>query len=160
MTNRPIVALVGIHGHGSWHLRRLDALDRAGRIRLAALCDRRRPTAEELAEIGTTPTCFTDHRAMLDAVAPDVAVIATPPHTHLAIASDAVLAGSDVLLEKPPVTSPAEHQALAELLAGAGRACQVGFQHLGSARSPTSPWRGTGSVPTTTTSGPPGPAGG
>jgi predicted dehydrogenase len=121
----PRVALIGAAGHGATHLRRLTALDRAGRVRLAGVCDIR--------PIKTTAPLFTDHRALLDAVRPDLAVICTPPHTHLPIAVDAATAGADLLVEKPPVLSLAEHARLAELLAGTGRVCQVGFQALGSA---------------------------
>jgi predicted dehydrogenase len=60
-------------------------------------------------------------------------VVCTPPHTHLPIALDCLAAGADVLLEKPPVLCIAEHRELAAALAATGRACQVGFQALGSA---------------------------
>ena len=72
------------------------------------------------------------HRAMLDAARPDIVVVCTPPHTHAPIASDAMLAGADVLVEKPPVVDLAEHETLVGLAARTGRACQVGFQALGS----------------------------
>jgi predicted dehydrogenase len=70
---------------------------------------------------------------MLSTARPDVVVICTPPHTHLPIALDAVAAGCDILLEKPPVVSLAQHYELRDALRRAGRACQVGFQALGSA---------------------------
>jgi predicted dehydrogenase len=123
------VAQIGANGHGLWHRRHLVPRQEAGRVRLVGLCDvnavqERVPDGVEV---------FTDHRAMLDAVGPEVVVICTPPHTHLALATDAVRAGCDILLEKPPVSSLAEHRALAATLAEMGRACQVGFQALGSA---------------------------
>jgi predicted dehydrogenase len=70
---------------------------------------------------------------MLSTVRPDAVVICTPPHTHLSIALDAVTAGCDILLEKPPVVSLAQHTELRDALRRTGRACQVGFQALGSA---------------------------
>jgi predicted dehydrogenase len=60
-------------------------------------------------------------------------VICTPPHTHLPIALAALAAGCDLLLEKPPVVTLAEHERLRAAVRDAGRACQVGFQALGSA---------------------------
>ena len=75
---------------------------------------------------------FTDHRALLAATAPDVVIVCTPPHTHLAIAEDALRSGADVLLEKPPVLDTTEHDRLSAVVADTGRACQVGFQALGS----------------------------
>jgi predicted dehydrogenase len=122
------VALIGANGHGCWHRRQIAALQATGVVELAALVDVR--------EIEPGPDAaphFTDHREMLRAVAPDAVVICTPPHTHLPIATDVLRAGADVLLEKPPVLSVAEHRALSEVLRETGRACQIGFQALGSA---------------------------
>jgi predicted dehydrogenase len=122
------VALVGANGHGRWHRRHIAALQEAGTVELVALVD--------LHPIEPGPDAaphFTDHREMLSEVAPDAVVICTPPHTHRPIATDALRAGADVLLEKPPVLSLDEHRALSEVLQETGRACQVGFQALGSA---------------------------
>ncbi|GIJ76929.1 Predicted dehydrogenase [Micromonospora phaseoli] len=131
--NVPRVALVGANGHGRWHRRVIGPLHDAGRVRLVALVDTRPIEPEPAAPVPPDTRVFTDHRAMLGEVAPDVVVICTPPHTHLSIARDAVTAGADVLLEKPPVLSTAEHEELAGALATTGRVAQVGFQALGSA---------------------------
>jgi predicted dehydrogenase len=125
-TAAPSVALVGAAGHGAVHLRRLAELHDAGRIRLAGVCDVRPVPVPDAVP------AFTDHRRLLTEVSPQVLVICTPPHTHLPIALDALRAGCDLLLEKPPVLSLAEHRTLADALAETGRACQVGFQALGS----------------------------
>jgi predicted dehydrogenase len=127
------VALVGASGHGLWHRRQIAPLHDEGVLRLVALVDVRPVEPAPDAPVPRTTGVFTDHREMLATARPDVVVICTPPHTHLAIAVDALRAGCDVLLEKPPVLSLAEHDALAAALAGTGLACQVGFQALGSA---------------------------
>lgn len=129
----PRVALVGANGHGRWHRRVLAPLHAAGRLRLAALVDLRPVEDDPAAPVPAETTVHTDHREMLAAVRPDVVVVCTPPHTHLPVALDALAAGADLLLEKPPVLSTAEHDELAGALAATGRACQVGFQALGSA---------------------------
>ncbi|WBB90019.1 Gfo/Idh/MocA family oxidoreductase [Verrucosispora sp. WMMC514] len=129
----PRVALVGANGHGRWHRRVIGPLHEAGRVRLVALVDTRPIECEPAAPVPTGVPVFTDHRAMLADVTPDVVVICTPPHTHLRIARDAVTAGADVLLEKPPLLSTTEHEELSGALATTGRAVQVGFQALGSA---------------------------
>ncbi|MEV0393121.1 Gfo/Idh/MocA family protein [Polymorphospora rubra] len=129
----PTVALIGASGHGLWHRRALAPLHEAGRLRLVALVDVRPVEAAPDAPVPEGVGIFTDHREMLRTTRPDVVVICTPAHTHLPIALDCVAAGADLLLEKPPVLSLAEHATLAEALAAAGRACQVGFQALGSA---------------------------
>nr|WP_230416521.1 Gfo/Idh/MocA family oxidoreductase [Micromonospora tarapacensis] len=124
--------MVGANGHGRWHRRVLGPLHGAGRVRLVALVDTRPIEPEPAAPVPAGVPVFTDHRMMLAEVAPDVVVICTPPHTHLPIARDAVAAGADVLLEKPPVLCTAEHEELAAALAATGRVAQVGFQALGS----------------------------
>jgi predicted dehydrogenase len=124
----PTVALIGANGHGRHHRRRIAALPQ---VRLAGLAD-----VQELDPDPPVPPgvpVFTDHRALLTEVRPDLVIICTPPHTHLPIALDALAAGCDLLLEKPPVPSLAAHHALAAAVTAAGRACQVGFQALGSA---------------------------
>jgi predicted dehydrogenase len=128
----PRVALVGASGHGLWHRRTIAPLHDAGRLELVALVDVRPVEAAPDAPIPPGTRVCTDHREMLAAVRPDVVVICTPPHTHLPIALDALAAGADLLLEKPPVLSLAEHRTLAGALAGAGRVAQIGFQALGS----------------------------
>jgi predicted dehydrogenase len=124
------VALIGANGHGRWHRRRIGELAATGRVSLAGLADVR-PLEPDPPVPDGVPV-FTDHRELLAATAPDVVVICTPPHTHLPIALDAIAAGADLLLEKPPVASLAAHHTLAATLDSAGRSCQVGFQALGS----------------------------
>jgi predicted dehydrogenase len=127
------VALIGANGHGRWHRRRLVAEHAAGRLRLVALVDVHPIEPVPGAAVPADTAVYTDHRAMLRSARPDVAIICTPPHTHAPIALDALEAGCDVLLEKPPVLSLAEHRTLADAAARTGRAIQVGFQALGSA---------------------------
>lgn len=129
----PRVALVGASGHGVWHRRQIARLAAQGRVELVGLSDVRPiepiPDAPEPDDLPQ----FSCHLSMFQAVHPDVVIICTPPHTHLEIAEDALTAGADVLLEKPPVLSLAEHDALTRTLSTTGRVCQVGFQALGSA---------------------------
>ena len=126
----PTVALIGANGHGRWHRRRIAELQRSGRARLVALADTQPIDPDPPIPDGVP--VFTAHRELLAAAHPDVVVICTPPHTHLPIALDAIDAGCDLLLEKPPVASLAAHRTLSAALNAAGRACQVGFQALGS----------------------------
>lgn len=129
----PRVAVVGANGHGRWHRRVVAPLHAAGRLRLVALVDVRPIEDDPAAPVPDGTAVHTDHREMLRTARPDVVVVCTPPHTHLPIALDVLAAGADLLLEKPPVLSIAEHRELADALAATGRACQVGFQALGSA---------------------------
>jgi predicted dehydrogenase len=102
-------------------------------VRLVALADPQAP------EAGTVADGVRRHDTLgelLRAGAPDVTVIATPTPTHFALAEAALRAGSDVLLEKPPVTGMGELDRLRKVAAETGHAVQVGFQSLGSAALP------------------------
>ncbi|GAA2502473.1 Gfo/Idh/MocA family protein [Winogradskya humida] len=125
MTTR--VALIGANGHGRHHRRYLAGLDSTALVGLADT-----QPIEPDPPVPDGARVFTGHRELLERTAPDVVIICTPPHTHLAIAEDALHAGADVLLEKPPVRTLAEHRRLAGTVRATGRACQVGFQALGS----------------------------
>ncbi|PZF97847.1 Gfo/Idh/MocA family protein [Micromonospora deserti] len=129
----PRIAVVGANGHGRWHRRVIAPLHAAGRLRLVALVDVRPVEEDPAAPVPAGTVVGADHREALRAVRPDVVVICTPPHTHLPLALDALSYGADLLLEKPPVLSTAEHRELSAALADTGRVCQVGFQALGSA---------------------------
>ncbi|MER7335845.1 MULTISPECIES: Gfo/Idh/MocA family oxidoreductase [unclassified Micromonospora] len=129
----PRVAVVGANGYGRWHRRVIAPLHAAGRLRLVALVDVRPVEDDPAAPVPDGTVVHTDHREMLRTTRPDVVVVCTPPHTHLPIALDCLAAGADLLLEKPPVLSAAEHRELSAVLTATGRVCQVGFQALGSA---------------------------
>lgn len=124
------VGLIGANGHGKAHRRRIAELAASARVRLVALADVQPIDPDPPVPSGVA--VFTDHHELLAQAAPDVLIICTPPHTHLPIALDAIEAGCDLLLEKPPVASLAAHGTLAATLASSGRACQVGFQALGA----------------------------
>ncbi|WP_326549727.1 Gfo/Idh/MocA family protein [Micromonospora sp. NBC_01813] len=132
-TEPPRVALIGANGHGLWHRRQIAPLHDSGALRLVGLVDVRPVGPAPDAPIPAGVEVLTDHRRLLARTRPDVVVICTPPYTHLPIALDALAAGADLLLEKPPVLSLDEHRRLAAALARHGRVCQVGFQALGSA---------------------------
>ena len=123
-TAPPTIAVVGIHGHGATHVRRVVDLQERGLATLAALVDPR-PLDGDVPWYPDLDTLLAESR-------PDVVVISTPIHTHLALASVALRAGCDVLLEKPTTASLAEHAALLAVVEETGRLCQVGFQTFGS----------------------------
>jgi predicted dehydrogenase len=128
----PVTAvLVGVHGHGRWHLQNIDRLRRAGvPVRLAGICDTRPPTADLRDLVGDVPV-MARLDDLLDAVRPEVTIVCTPIHTHAELTLTAAAAGSHVLLEKPPTTTLAGFERLVSGIAATGRACQVAFQSLG-----------------------------
>jgi predicted dehydrogenase len=126
------VALIGIHGHGRVHLVGLLERERAGTLELCGLADRLAPTGPDAGQLLSGRVFDTDAARLLRTVRPDVAVIATPIHTHAQIAEAALEVGAHLLLEKPPVTGLDAHDRLAALASSARRHCQVGFQAFGS----------------------------
>lgn len=61
-----------------------------------------------------------------------IVIVCTPIHTHTDLALAAAAQGAHVLLEKPPAPSYAEYERLVTGIEASGRACQIGFQSLGS----------------------------
>lgn len=123
------VVVVGIHGHGATHLATARELEREGTARLMATVDPRPPSGSAVSPV--------PHYAALEEALgetpPGVVVLSTPLHTHASLATVALEAGCDVLLEKPAVTSISEFDALRATAQRTGRLIQVGFQSMGSA---------------------------
>ncbi len=82
--------------------------------------------AARAAEVGCP--FFVDHREMLAALHPDIAVICTPHPTHAPLALDCFAAGAHVLVEKPMAVEVAEADAMITAAAAAGRVLAVNFQ--------------------------------
>ncbi|EGX57604.1 oxidoreductase [Streptomyces zinciresistens K42] len=126
------MVLAGARGHGRWHLANLERLQRQGVVRLAGICELTPLSAREIPEGLGEPAQSADFGALLDATGARVAVICTPIPTHTALALTAARKGVHLLLEKPPAPSYAEFRRMADGVAEAGVACQIGFQSLGS----------------------------
>ena len=125
------VVLVGAHGHGRWHLQNLRRLAAVIDVRLVGVCDPR-PLDDDLRELAGEVPVSPDLESLIARTWPDVTIVCTPIHTHADLALTAVRAGSHVLLEKPPAPTLAEFQRLVDGIDDSGRACQIGFQSLGS----------------------------
>ncbi|WP_037310064.1 Gfo/Idh/MocA family protein [Amycolatopsis orientalis] len=129
----PKVVVFGTAGYALVHLRRARVLHDDGEIVLAGACDVRDPSPESADLLPPGAVLTPSIEELLRQAEPDIAVIATPPHTHLDAALAAVDAGCQVLLEKPPVLDLAAFDLLSERASAAGVECQVGFQSFGSA---------------------------
>ncbi|MGI5374473.1 Gfo/Idh/MocA family protein [Streptomyces sp. CA-251387] len=131
----PIV-LAGARGHGRWHLDNIRRLQDKGIVRLAGICELTPLSEEELPEglvlPSGAPEQSADFGALLDSTGARIAVICTPIPTHTDLALTAARRGVHILLEKPPAPSYAEFRRMADGVAEAGVACQIGFQSLGS----------------------------
>jgi predicted dehydrogenase len=107
-------ALIGLGQIARQHLACLRELPG---VELAAVADLSPSVAECAAERSGIPSWFTDHRAMLRDVRPDVVHVTTPPTSHFRLAMDALTAGAHVIVEKPATSTLDE---LEELLRFAG----------------------------------------
>ncbi|MER6675584.1 Gfo/Idh/MocA family oxidoreductase [Streptomyces sp. NPDC000983] len=130
-TATPLV-LAGARGHGRWHLENIRRLQERGVVRLAGICELTPLAAEEIPDGLGTPEQSADLGALLDSTGAEIAVICTPIPTHTDLALTAAARGVHLLLEKPPAPSYAEFRRMADGVAAAGVACQIGFQSLGS----------------------------
>ncbi|NEA29772.1 DUF6807 family protein [Actinomadura bangladeshensis] len=119
------VVVAGVNGYGRHHLQNVRRLAAAGRAELAGVCDIRPPA-------GLDVPVSADLAALVGETGAEAAVIATPIHTHAPLAAAALRAGAHVLLEKPPAPSVEEFETISAAVAETGRACQIGFQSLGS----------------------------
>jgi predicted dehydrogenase len=112
-------ALIGAGQIARQHLSCLRTLPD---VRIAAVCDLSPSLAEATAERSGADAWFTDHRAMLEAVRPDVVHVTTPPASHHRLAMDALEAGAHVVVEKPATSTLAELEALLRRAGEVGRA--------------------------------------
>ena len=109
------IALVGLGHIGRTHA---AAVEKAPGLELVAGCDRD-PALFQMLPDGCT--FFDSHEQLFVAGGFDTVVVATPNHTHGTIAKEALLAGYNVIVEKPATTAMEE---LDELLALAERGGQ------------------------------------
>ncbi|MGV9276203.1 Gfo/Idh/MocA family protein [Streptomyces griseosporeus] len=124
------VVLAGARGHGRWHVENIRRLQDRGVVRLVGICELTPLTENEFGV--ELPRQSSDFGALLDATGARAAVVCTPIPTHTDLALTAAERGVHLLLEKPPAPSYAEYRRMADGVARAGVACQIGFQSLGS----------------------------
>jgi predicted dehydrogenase len=100
---------LGLIGVGKWGSRYLDTIALMTDVRVTALC---RKSIQPPVNTPNDCAFFTDWETMLDIVKStnmcDGIIIATPPDTHMAIATEAVKMGLGVMIEKPAALSTKE----------------------------------------------------
>lgn len=130
---RPDPRRVAVIGAGHVAQQHLACLSSMPGVRLVGVCDLSAAAAECAAERHGAGGWYTDHAAMLTALAPEVVHVATPPQSHYAIAGDCLRAGAHVFLEKPATTTLAELQSLLGLADGQGRMLVENYNYLWNA---------------------------
>ncbi len=113
-------AVIGVGYLGHFHAQKYA---QSPRCHLEAVVDSRVQAREQVAaEVGAR--ALADYRPLLGKV--DAVSIVTPTPAHFTIARDFLLAGANVLVEKPITETPREARELIELAARRGRILQVG----------------------------------
>jgi predicted dehydrogenase len=122
-------ARIGVIGTGWWataaHLPGLVAHPGA---EIVGVADLDLAKARQTADRFGVARAFGDHRELL-ALQPDGVVVVTPHDTHYPLVRDALLAGCDVLVEKPMVIEPAHARELVALARTHGRNLHVGYPY-------------------------------
>jgi predicted dehydrogenase len=126
-TGGPVLryVIIGVGGViGPSHIKALKQMPEAQIVGVSDIdAERAKPRAEEIG-------CpwYTDHKAMLAELKPDVAIITTPHPFHAPLALDAFAAGAHVLVEKPIAVQVAEADQMNQAADAAGRLLAVNFQ--------------------------------
>ncbi len=118
------VAIVGCGKIADGHVEQIRAI---GRGEVVAVCDREPLMVEQLATRMGIPGRYTDIKAMLAEVKPDVLHIATPPDSHVFLACTALEAGCHVFVEKPFALTAAEAQVILDCAQRVGRRVSVNY---------------------------------
>jgi predicted dehydrogenase len=125
MNEKMGMALVGIGPGAVPHLRSLHDLRDSIELRHAVT---RRPALADLGPLSGVLTATSDLQAALADPRVEAVIVATPPSTHLAIASQCFASGKHVLLEKPLEISLERAQALVDQARAAQRCLGVVLQ--------------------------------
>lgn len=131
IVNRVRIGLAGIGGFGATHVAAASRLADESLVRIIAFADPRTdaPDAARLRQSGARG--YSDGMALI-AGEPDLQLlcVASPPHTHFAIAEAALSRGIHVLLEKPPCLRIQDLRRLIALEAENDCFCAVGFHDV------------------------------
>ncbi len=125
--SRPPVRF-GLVGFGAWGQHHAQSIASNPDAQLAAIVAPSEASRAAAAQAHPTARVFADHRAMLAEVKLDLVDIVTPSHTHREIATDALNAGCDLLLEKPMALTIEDCRAIVRLARERGRQLAVGHE--------------------------------
>lgn len=126
---RSLHVKVGVIGCGYWGPHLIRNLFDMVNVDLVVVAEQREERLQFVRRSYPTVRLFGDHRKLLECDI-DAVVIATPIQTHFELAREALLAGKDVLVEKPLATTVAEANELVRLAAAEGRILMVGHTFL------------------------------
>src|SRR5262245_15391713 len=120
---------IGLIGTGGRCRHLMQALARVPNTRMMAVCDVYEPhldLARKLAD--PKAAAYSDYRQLLNNKEIHAVLIASPDHWHVPMTVDAMAAGKDGYVEKPPTPSPAQDKIILDALGKHKRSVQVGTQ--------------------------------
>ena len=121
------IGLIGAGAVAPFHARAAELISD---VRLSAVCDLDRATAERAAT-DSQAAVFTDYRTLLDSDTVDAVIVNTPHGLHHQMVLDAAERGLHVLVEKPLATTVADCDEMVRACATAGVTMVVGhIQHF------------------------------
>jgi len=123
-------ALIGAGQIARQHLACLESLPD---VEIAAVCDLSPAVARAAAERHGAKAWFTDYKAMLADVRPDVVHVTTPPTSHFRLAMDSLEADAHVVVEKPATVRLSELEQLLSCASARRRMLLEDYNYLYSA---------------------------
>lgn len=118
------IAIVGCGKIADSHVEQIRAV---GRGEVVAVCDAEPLMAEQLAVRYRIPAHYTDLDRLLAEQRVDVLHVATPPDSHVALATKAMHAGCHVFLEKPVALTEDETRRIVEVAQATARKLSVNY---------------------------------
>jgi predicted dehydrogenase len=128
---RPIV--VGIVGCGYWGPNLVRNFKGLSNCNLRAMCDTNEARLKHMRSLYSDVEGVTDVEHLLNGLALDAMVVATPVKYHYSLAKASLLAGKHTLIEKPMASSSAECEDLIDIAKRNGLVLMVGHTFLYSA---------------------------
>jgi myo-inositol 2-dehydrogenase/D-chiro-inositol 1-dehydrogenase len=129
VSNRTTVGIAVIGCGDIVMAQHLPALMEHPSVRLVAVCDVDPVRAENAGSVCGRAYHTTDYQRILADANVEAVMVCTPPWVTPAITMDALLAGKDVLCEKPMATSVETAEQVAAVERRSGRLLQVGFTY-------------------------------
>jgi predicted dehydrogenase len=125
--------VVGVVGCGYWGPNLIRNLKSLPNCKLTTICDVSEARLKHLSSLYSDVKGVTDFQSMLNGVALEAIVIATPIKHHFPLAKASLLAGKHTLIEKPMAASSTECEELIEIAESKGLVLMVGHTFLYSA---------------------------
>lgn len=122
------VGVIGLGMASTPHLLALRELEAQGRVRVIG-GHAPSPTRRDAFAARWSVPVFADQAELLATPGLDLALVLTPPWTHLPVAQAVLEARKHLIVEKPLEATVARSEALADAAEAAGRLCAVCLQH-------------------------------